>query len=220
MCTQTNEQRRSGGGNGCLLIALFVISIALTGCTDDPWRNALAAQHEAIAVNSQAQTSAQINQAQSADSDRRNAQTRLEVLQDQQAIVAGQAVIAQAGAQTAIVVSNNETLVLVAEQIAQAAKPDYGPLYGAMTALVLVAVVWIVVHGRRAPGRTQGVSATQPATPEPSAPTQPTIVYQTDYAFAYRLPDDTIVLHRYSDSKERVFLPADPFYQRLLAGGK
>lgn len=200
-------------------VILVLLMILLSGCADDPWRAALAAEHAAIAANSQAQTTAQISQAQSADSDRRNAQTRLEGLQAQQAIVAGQAVIANAGAQTAIVASNNEALIAVAEQIAQAAKPDYSPLYGAMAGLVVVAVVWIVVHGR-----TRGVQATQPAalpTPQtPPSPTQPTIVYQTDHAFAYRLPDGTIVLHRYSDGCERAYAPGDEFYQRLLAGGE
>lgn len=49
---------------------------------------------------------------------------------------------------------------------------------------------------------------------------KPVVVYTTEHAFAYRLPDETIIRHRYRDGKARVYLPAHPFYQRVLTGGK
>lgn len=131
-------------------LSLILIAFLLVGCgADDPWRNALASEHAAIAANSQAQTAAQINQAQQSQTDARNAQELLQTLQAQQAIVAAQAAQAQAQSQTAIVASNNEALVLVADKIADASRTDYTPLYAGMAALVIVAVVWIVVNGRK-----------------------------------------------------------------------
>ena len=49
---------------------------------------------------------------------------------------------------------------------------------------------------------------------------KPVVVYMTERAFAYRLPDVTMIRHRYQDGKARVYRPAHPFYQRLLTGGK
>ena len=203
-------------------LSLIVLMVVLVGCTidADPMRAAVAHERTTRADNAQAQTAAQISQAQSADADRRNAQAMLQAWQAQQAIVQGQAVVAHSSAISSIVASTNETTLLLADKMIEAAQPDYSPLYGAMAGLVVVAIVWIIVYGRKA---VVVAAPTAPAMPEPAQHTdKPVVVYMTEHAFAYRLPDEdeTIVLHRYRDGKERVYLPADPFYRRLLTGGK
>ena len=192
-------------------LSLILLMFLVVGCTEpDPWRAAIAQERSVIAHNAQAQTAAQISVAQSAEADRRNAQTRLEALQAQQALVASQAVIAQADAQTAIVASNHEALVMVADRIVEATRPDYRPLYAGMASIVVVVVVWLVVNGCRP----------VVVAPElPQAPQPPRVIYQSNRACAWLRPDGKIILRRLSDGSERVYLPTDEFYSRLLAGG-
>ena len=207
-------------------LSLIVLMVVLVGCTidADPMRAAVAHERTSRADNAQLAQVAQVAQAQSADADRRNAQAMLQAWQAQQAIVAGQAAVAHSSAISSIVASTNETTLLLADKMIEAAKPDYRPLYGAMAGLVVVAIVWTIVHGRKAvvvaapTARPMGTRV-----PEPAQQTdKPVVVYMTEHAFAYRLPDEdeTIILHRYRDGKERIYLPTDPFYQRLLTGGK
>lgn len=195
---------------------LFLISImvVLAGCADDPWRNALAAQHNAIAANSQAQTTAQIDQAQSTDADRRNAQARLEALQLQQSIVQGQAVIAHADAQAKIAISDNEALIAVADKMIEATRPNYNPLYAAMTAITIVIIAWLIVNGRRP------IQPTAEAQSAPPAPQSPRVIFQSTYASAWQQPDGTVILRRLADGCERIYTPADPFYSKLIGGEK
>ena len=182
-------------------ISLIVLAALLSGClAPDPMRTAIANERTIQANNSQAAQAAQISQSAQADTNARNAQAMLQALQAQQAIVAGQAAIAQADAQTAIVTSNNATLVLVAEQIAEASQPDYTPLYAGMAALLVVVVVWLLVNRRR---------TAQPVR----------MLFQTQYACAWQLPDGSIVLRRLADGSERIYLPGEPMYQRLMIGG-
>lgn len=189
------------------LILLSFVAL-LSGCMSDDWRAAIAQERVLMAENTQRAQEAQIERGQSADSDRRNAQTRLEALQAQQSIVAGQAMVANAGAQTAIVMSNNETLLLVAEQIVQATRPDYTPLYAGMTGMVVVIVVWMLANARR---------PVQAATVAPPAPTR--VVYQSAHACAWQRPDGTIILRRLADGCERVYTPGDEFYGKLMGEG-
>ena len=193
-------------------IYLIVLVFLVVGCVEpDPMRAAIAQERSIQATNSQAAQAAQIERAQQADTDTRNAQELLQALQAQQAIVAAQAAQAQADSQTAIVISNNEALVLVADKIAAASRTDYRPLYAGLAAVVVVVVVWLVVNGRRP-------VVVAPELPQPPQP--PRVVYQSNRACAWLRPDGAIILRRLSDGCERVYLPTDEFYNRLLAGGE
>jgi len=174
--------------------------VVLSGCMSDDWRAAIANERVIVAENNRTAQAAQIDQTQSADSDRRDATAMLQALQAQQAIVAGEAVIADADSQTAIVESNNKTLVLVADRIIEATRPDHRPLYAGMAALVVVIVTWLFVRRPR-PAQT------------PPGPRR--TIYRTRHAIAWLLTDDTIVLHRYRDGRERIYLPGDEMYSRL-----
>lgn len=192
-------------------IYLFLLMFLVVGCAPDPMRAAIANERTIQATNSQAAQAAQIDRAQQADADARNAQELLQALQAQQAIVAAQAAQAQANSQTAIVMSNNQALVLVADRIAQASRTDYTPLYVVIAALVVVIVVYIVANARR---------PVQPLVASPQAHRPPRVVYQSGRAVAWQQPDGTIVLRRLADGCERVYLPGDALYARLLTGGK
>ena len=190
-------------------LSFLVLMVLLVGCVEpDPMRAAIANERSIQATNSQAAQHAQIERAQQADTDARNAQELLQALQAQQAIVAAQAAQAQAQSQTAIVASNNQALVLVADRIAETTRPDYKPLYASMAAFVVVGVVYIVANARR------------PVVVAPEPPRPPRVVYQSNRACAWLRPDGKIILRRLSDGSERVYLPTDEFYSRLLAGGE
>ena len=187
-------------------LILVLLMFFLVGCVPpDPMRAAIAqerANNAAVAANNSA---AQIERGQSADSDRRDATALLQALQAQQAIVAGQAAIADADSQTAIVESNNETLVLVADRIAEASRTDYTPLYAGMAALVVIVVVWLLVR--------------RPKSAQPVVPPSPRrVVCRTRHVIGWLLTDDTIVLHRYRDGREIVYLPGDEMHEKLLSG--
>ena len=181
-------------------IYLIVLMFCLVGCAPDPMRAAIANERSIQANNSQAAQQAQIERAQQADADARNAQELLQALQAQQAIVAAQAAQAQAQSQTAIVESNNQALVLVADRIAAASRTDYRPLYAGLAALVVVVVVWLIVNGRK--------------------PIAPRLLFRSAHAEAWLLVDGTIHLRRLSDGQARVYLPSDELYNKLLTGGK
>lgn len=184
---------------------LLVIGVAmLSGCVqDDPWRTTLANERAVTAANSQAVTASNIERAQQADTDTRNAQAMLQALQAQQAIVAAQAASAQAQSQTAIVASNNAALVMVADQIAQASKPDYTPVYVVIAGIVIIIVVWVVVNGRK-PSR------------QPIA--MPTPLLAPNGTEAWLMPDGTVRWRRLSDGRVKVLLPEHEMYSRLLSG--
>lgn len=185
-------------------IYLVLLMVVLVGCVEpDPMRAAIANERTIQANNSQAAQQAQIERAQQADTDARNAQELLQALQAQQAIVAAQAAQAQAQSQTAIVQSNNEALVMVADRIAEASRPDYTPLYVGIVALVVVAVVWMLVNGRK-----------------PSLPTAPRLLFHSASAEAWLMIDGSIHLRRLHDGQARVYLPSDAMYNKLLTGGK
>jgi len=188
----------------------------LVGCNGDPWRAAIANERNIRAENSQALTAAQISQSTQAQADARNAQALLQGLQAQQATTAGQAVIAQAGAQTALVVSNNETLVLLADRIIEATRPDHRPLYAGLCAIVVVIVTWLFL--RRPPRQARGPLSSPELVEGRPVGKSPIVVYQTRHAIAWLLPDETIVLHRYRDGREIVYLPGDAMYSRLTEG--
>jgi len=191
--------------------------VVLSGCVgEDPWRAALSQQQSVAATNAQASTAAQIVRAQQSDTDARNATALLQALQAQQAIVAGQAAIADADSQTAIVASNNETLVLVADRIAEASRTDYTPLYAGMAALVVIVVVWLFV--RRPLSPEQACAPVAGAIDWRPTGKPPVIVWQTRHAVAWLLPDETIILHRYRDGRERVYLPGDEMHSKLIGG--
>ncbi len=185
-------------------IYLVLLMVVLVGCVEpDPMRAAIAQERSIQATNSQAAQAAQIERAQQADTDARNAQQLLQALQAQQAIVAAQAAQAQAQSQTAIVESNNQALVLVADRIAEATRPDYTPLYVGIVALVVIVVVWVIVNGRRG-----------------SSVVAPRLLFRSPHAEAWLLVDGTIHLRRLSDGQARVYLPSDELYNKLLTGGK
>lgn len=183
-------------------IYLVLLMMLLVGCTvdADPMRGAIAHERTIQANNSQAAQQAQIERAQQADADARNAQELLQALQAQQAIVAAQAAQAQAQSQTAIVQSNNEALVMVADRIALASRTDYTPLYVGIAALVVIAVVWLVMNGRK--------------------PVAPRLLFKSQHAEAWLLVDGTIHLRRLADGQARIYLPSDSMYSKLLTGGK
>ena len=59
-------------------IYLVLLTVLLVGCVqEDPWRAALANERQVQAANSQASTQANIERAQQADTDARNAHRRL-----------------------------------------------------------------------------------------------------------------------------------------------
>jgi hypothetical protein len=153
---------------------LVVLMFFVVGCAPDPMRDAVA--HE---------------RRQQADTDTRNAQAMLLALQSQQAIVQGQTAQAQALAQ-----------VEIAKTIAEAARPNYMPLYAAMFALVLIVIVWLLVNGRKP------VAAS------------PRLLFRSQHAEAWLLVDGTIHLRRLSDGQARIYLPSDDLYAKLLTGGK
>lgn len=184
-------------------IYLVVLMFFVVGCAPDPMRDAIAHERRIQADNAQVAQSAQIDRAQQADTDARNAQALLQALQAQQAIVAAQAAQAQAQSQTAIVASNNEALVLVADRFAEASRTDYTPLYVGIAALVVIVVVWLVVNGRRS-----------------SSVVAPKLLFRSAHAEAWLLVDGTIHLRRLSDGQARVYLPSDDLYAKLLTGGK
>lgn len=175
---------------------LILIMVVLSGCMSDDWRAAIAQERVLVAENVRTAQNAQISQAQSADSDRRNAQAMLQALQAQQAIAAGQAAIAQADAQTAIVMSNNEALVLVADRIAQASQTDYTPLYVGLAALV---VIVIALYGPRPCNAMK-------------------LLFRSKHAEAWLLPDGNIHLRRLTDGRSKIVTPKDSMYQWLLTG--
>jgi len=198
-------------------LILILLMVVLSGCVgEDPWRAALSQQQSVAATNAQASTAAQIVRAQQSDTDARNATALLQALQAQQAIVAGQAAIADADSQTAIVASNNETLVLVADRIAEASRTDYTPLYAGMAALVVIVVVWLFV--RRPLSPEQACAPVAGAIDWRPTGKPPVIVWQTRHAVAWLLPDETIILHRYRDGRERVYLPGDEMHSKLIGG--
>jgi len=181
--------------------------VVLSGCMSDDWRAAIAQERVIVAENNRSHQAAQIDQTQSADSDRRDATAMLLALHAQQAIVAGEAVIADADSQTAIVESNNKTLVLVADRIIEATRPDHRPLYAGLCAIVVIIVAWLVLR--------------RPRPAEPVTPPRPRrVVYRTRHAIAWLLTDDTIILHRYRDGREIVYLPGDEMYSRLAEVGR
>jgi hypothetical protein len=185
-------------------LSLIILMVVLVGCVEpDPMRAAIAQERTIQATNSQAAQQSQIERAQQADTDARNAQELLQALQAQQAIVAAQAAQAQAQSQTAIVVSNNQALVLVADKIAEASRTDYTPLYAGLAALVVIVVVWLIVNGRRG-----------------SSVVAPKLLFHSAHAEAWLLVDGTIHLRRLSDGQARVYLPSDAMYAKLLTGGK
>jgi hypothetical protein len=184
-------------------IYLVLLMVVLVGCVEpDPMRDAIAHERRIQADNAQVAQSAQIERAQQADTDARNAKELLQALQAQQAIVAAQAAQAQAQSQTAIVESNNQALVLVADRIAEASRPDYTPLYVGIAALVVVAVVWLVVNGHRRPS----VAA-------------PKLLFHSKHAEAWLLGDGSIYLQRVHDGRAKMLLPGDELYNKLLTGG-
>lgn len=184
-------------------ISLILLMVVLVGCAPDPMRDAIAHERRIQADNAQVAQSAQIERAQQADADTRNAQALLQALQAQQAIVAAQAAQAQAQSQTAIVESNNQALVLVADRFAEASRTDYTPLYVGIAALVVIAVVWMIVNGRRG-----------------SSVIAPKLLFRSAHAEAWLLVDGTIHLRRLRDGQARVYLPSDELYNKLLTGGK
>lgn len=183
-------------------IYLVLLMVVLVGCAPDPMRDAIAHERRIQADNAQVAQSAQIERAQQADADARNAQALLQALQAQQAIVAAQAAQAQAASQAAIVESNNEALVMVADRFVEASRTDYRPLYAGMAALVVIVVVWLVVNGRK------------PVTAAPR------LLFRSQHAEAWLLVDGTIHLRRLRDGQARVYLPSDSMYSKLLTGGK
>lgn len=190
-------------------LSLILLTMMLVGCVEpDPMRVAIANERTIQATNSQAAQQAQIDRAQQADTDARNAQELLQALQAQQAIVAAQAAQAQAASQTAIVQSNNDALVMVADRFVEATRPNYTPLYVAMFCLVVIIITWLIVQGRK------------PVAAAPAPPSPPRIIYQSNRACAWLRPDGAIVLRRSEDGCERVYMPGDEFYSRLLTGGK
>lgn len=108
-----------------LLLVFLVATIILTGCLpDDPTKAAEAQERTTNAAIAANQSNAQIQQAQQSDDEARRNAERLEALQAQQAIIQGQQAIAEANARQGIAESDNVALVKVADQIAEASKPD------------------------------------------------------------------------------------------------
>lgn len=183
-------------------LTLIVLMVLLLGCVEpDPMRAAIANERTIQANNSQAAQAAQIERAQQSDVDARNAQALLQALQAQQAIVAAQAASAQAESQTAIVASNNQALVLVADRIAAASKPDYTPLYVGIGALTMIALAWILVRGRKPVIQPIAVPRLLPS----PAGTE-----------VWLHPDGSIQWIRLSDCKVKMLQPGDQMYRRLL----
>lgn len=175
-------------------LLLIVGMVMLSGCVqEDPWRAALANERQVQAANSQAATQANIERAQQADTDARNAQAMLLALQSQNAVVQGQTAQAQALAQ-----------VEIAKTIAEASRTDYTPLYAGMAAIALIVIVWLVVNGRRP--AAQSVA--------------PRLLFQSQHAEAWLMVDGSIHLRRLNDGQARVYLPGDALYTKLLTGGK
>ena len=159
-------------------LTLIVLMVVLVGCVqEDPWRAALANERQVQAANSQAATQANIERAQQADTDARNAQAMLLALQSQQAIVQGQAAQAQAMAQV-------ETVRVMAE----AKRSDNTLAIVVVIVAGLVCGVWIVTKQRV----------------NPAVPVGPKLLYSSARYEAWLLPDNTVEYHRLTDGQVRV----------------
>lgn len=140
-------------------LTLIVVVWLLVGCAEpDPMRAAIAqerANNAAVAANSSA---AQISQAQQADADARRAQENLQALQERNAIVQGQSIIASSSMVSGIVASNNQTMLVLADKMIEASRPDYTPLYVLFGVLAVVVVIVVVIIARMNVAMAQAVA--------------------------------------------------------------
>lgn len=190
-------------------LALILLMVVLVGCTidADPMRAAIAHERTSRADNAQSAQVAQISQAQSADADRRNAQTMLQALQAQQAIVQGHAAIAQADAQIAIAISNDAAMIAVADLIVEATQPDYTPLYVGMALVTTLIVAYMLIVVRR-------------TAPEPELVPMPKLLPSPPGTELWLYPNGELQQIWIEPFDSRVLAPGDPMYKKLLTGGK
>ena len=190
---------------------LVLLMFLVIGCAPDPMRAAIANERTIQASNSQAAQAAQIERAQQADTDTRNAQQLLQALQAQQAIVAAQAAQAQAQSQTAIVQSNNQALVLVADRIAEATRPDYTPLYVTLTLVTVLIIVYMLLAAFRPKQEAQA--------PKLIAP-MPKLLPSPPGTELWLYPNGELQQIWIEPFDSRILAPGDPMYRKLLTGGK
>jgi len=128
---------RAAARRGILVVTGLIIVIALSGCADDPWRNALAKGQSTLAENSLA------DRAES-----RSVNANIQTLQERNAIVAGQAAVASSNAISSIVASNNQTMLVLADKLIEARRPDHTVLYVVLAVLAVVVVLVVVIVAR------------------------------------------------------------------------
>lgn len=131
-------------------LSLIVVILSLVGCTvdADPMRVADAKVKTGQSDIAVSQNNAQISQAQQADADARRAQDNLQALQERNAIVQGQSIIASSSMVSGIVASNNQTMLVLADKMIEASRPDYTPLYVLFAVLAVVVVIVVVIVAR------------------------------------------------------------------------
>ena len=193
-------------------VAISLLCLLLSGCVqEDPWRAALANERQVQAANSQASTQANIERAQQADTDARNAQARLEGLQTQNAIVQGQAVVAHSNAISSIVASTNETTLLLADKLIEATRPDYTPLYVTLTLVTVLIIVYMLIAAFRP----------QQEAPAPKiiAP-MPKLLPSPPGTELWLYPNGELQQIWIEPFDCRILAPGDPMYRKLLTGGK
>ncbi len=174
-----------------IYLVSFIVFLVV-GCAPDPMRAAIANERSIQANNAQAAQQAQIDRAQQADTDARNAQELLQALQAQQAIVQGQAAQAQALAQ-----------VEIAKTIAQAAKPNYTPLYVAMLLVSVLIVAYMLIIVRRTSPRSE------------IAP-MPKLLPSPPGTELWLYPNGELQQIWIEPFDSRILTPGDPMYRKLL----
>lgn len=186
-----------------LLIAAALAAI-LTGCTvePDPWEAAISTEKENRAVIELETNRARIDQAAQARAD----QTNLQALQAHQAAVQAAGQIAQANAISAVVASNNQTVLAVAQITAAAAQTDYTPVYVGMTLITVIIIAYMLIAVRRPAQAAQAPNWRM--LPNPPAGTS-----------ARLLADGTIYLTNLQTNATRAVMPGESIYP-LLRGDK
>jgi hypothetical protein len=128
-------------------IIAAALAAILAGCTTtpDPWEAAIATEKANRATIELETNRARIDEAGQARAD----QTNLQALQAHQAAVQAAGQIAQANAISAVVASNNQTVLAVAQVVGAASKTDYTPVYVGMTLVTVIIIAYLLIAARR-----------------------------------------------------------------------
>jgi hypothetical protein len=178
------------------LIAAALVAI-LAGCTTqpDPWASAISAEKANRATIELESNRAALQ-----------TQTNLQALQAHQAAVQAAGQIAQAQAISAVVASNNQTVLAVAQITAAAAQTDYTPLYVGMVLVTMIIIAYLLIAARR--GAQAAQAPTWRMLPNPPAGTS-----------AQLCGDGTIYLTNLQTGATRLVRPSESIYA-LLKGDR